>query len=528
MATLDQDRQREAARLKKLTIELDEARSLARQRLATLAKRREEARAVLEQKPAIVAAIEQAKTMGETEARLRSALDAAQTRHRVWEAQSKALAVLRTKAEGLRRQAGDAALRAAGLKQRFGLSDAVPCRGTDLQPRCQLLADAREAQVVLPSADAEVAKIRVTLEAVNAEILTLEATVNELGDTAKAVRAAQAELHTFSEERRRVEGLAALKTNLEQAERRLAEYATTEEEIGASLPLAQERCARESEEARNNIAAIEERAKEQTGNGRAAIGAIEAELAGLPPAFDLKRLAAAEAALQAIRAKLQHLDAALLRATKEEASLQAELASARARRAEAGQSRAAVTRIEGELGWWNLLSKALGNDGVIALCVDDAGPELARLTNELLLACYGPRFTVSIRTQVETAKKELREGFDVMVFDADTGQAKSVGVMSGGERIFINEALTRAIALYLARGSGRRYETLFCDEADGALDSERKRMFMQMKREVLRLGGYAREYFVSQTPELTQMADVVIDLGAFSEVEHSQPAHAVA
>jgi DNA repair protein SbcC/Rad50 len=117
---------------------------------------------------------------------------------------------------------------------------------------------------------------------------------------------------------------------------------------------------------------------------------------------------------------------------------------------------------EGELGWWNLLGKALGNDGVIALCVDDAGPELAWLTNELLLACYGPRFTVSIRTQVETVRKELREGFDVVVFDADTGQAKSVAVMSGGERIWINQALTRAIALYLARSSGRRYETLFC------------------------------------------------------------------
>ncbi len=187
-----------------------------------------------------------------------------------------------------------------------------------------------------------------------------------------------------------------------------------------------------------------------------------------------------------------------------------------------------MTRIEGELGWWNLLSKALGNDGVIALCVDDAGPELARLTNELLLACYGPRFTVSIRTQVETVKKEMREGFDVVVFDAETGRAKSVGVMSGGERIWINEALTRAIALYLERASGRRYETLFCDEADGALDSERKRMFMQMKREVLRLGGYAREYFVSQTPELTQMADVVIDVGAFSKSSITSTVHAVA
>jgi len=44
------------------------------------------------------------------------------------------------------------------------------------------------------------------------------------------------------------------------------------------------------------------------------------------------------------------------------------------------------------------------------------------------------------------------------------------------------------------------------------LDPERKHMFMAMKREVLRLGGYAREFFVSQTLELTVMADVVIDL----------------
>lgn len=39
-------------------------------------------------------------------------------------------------------------------------------------------------------------------------------------------------------------------------------------------------------------------------------------------------------------------------------------------------------------------------------------------------------------------------------------------------------------------------------------------MFMDMKREVLRLGHYAREFYVSQTPELNAMADCVIDLDA--------------
>ena len=78
------------------------------------------------------------------------------------------------------------------------------------------------------------------------------------------------------------------------------------------------------------------------------------------------------------------------------------------------------------------------------------------------------------------------------------------------------DARAQAVALYLAQNTGRRYDTLFSDETDGPLDPERKRMFMAMKRRVLELGGYAREFFVSQTPELTGMADALIDLEAMS------------
>jgi hypothetical protein len=37
-------------------------------------------------------------------------------------------------------------------------------------------------------------------------------------------------------------------------------------------------------------------------------------------------------------------------------------------------------------------------------------------------------------------------------------------------------------------------------------------MFMAMKREVLRVGGYTQDVFVSQTLELAAMSDVVIYL----------------
>jgi DNA repair protein SbcC/Rad50 len=174
------------------------------------------------------------------------------------------------------------------------------------------------------------------------------------------------------------------------------------------------------------------------------------------------------------------------------------------------------SRVENELGNWNLFARCLSNDGLIALAIDDAGPALSGLANDLLLACHGPRFTVSIHTLLDTGKGEQKEGFDIVVHDGETGDSKSVGLMSGGERVAINEALVRAVALYLAQHTGRRYTTLFSDEIDGALDPDRKRLFMAMKREVLRLGGYEREFFISQTPELTAMADAVIDLDAMA------------
>ena len=74
--------------------------------------------------------------------------------------------------------------------------------------------------------------------------------------------------------------------------------------------------------------------------------------------------------------------------------------------------------------------------------------------------------------------------------------------------------MTRAIALYLSGNTGRRIGTLFSDEADGPLDPEHKRMFMAMKREVLRLGGYRQEFFITQTPHLATMANAIIDLDA--------------
>jgi len=239
---------------------------------------------------------------------------------------------------------------------------------------------------------------------------------------------------------------------------------------------------------------------------------VEQMLATLPPGFDARRLADAAARVSAARRGLEQAEqvpvAALADLHKCQAA-DAELCRHERRRLDLDAS---IARVQSRLADWLLFARCMSHDGLIALAIEDAGPALSGLANDLLLACYGARFTVVIRTQVETAKGEAREGFDIEVHDSESGDRKSVALMSGGERVWINECLTRAVALYLAQQSQRRYGTLFCDEADGALDAERKRMFIAMKRKVLELGGYVREFFVSQTPELTAMADAVIDL----------------
>jgi exonuclease SbcC len=246
----------------------------------------------------------------------------------------------------------------------------------------------------------------------------------------------------------------------------------------------------------------------ETQRRRDSLNRVDAAIAALPAPFDASQIDRAQSGVEEAQRALTTTEAGYLQAVRDQ---QAGEALRRRRAAIEARLTALDTRmrrIEDQAGVWTLFAKCMSNDGLIALSIDDSGPTLSSLANDLLLACYGPRFAVSLKTLVKTAKGEAREGFDIVVHDAESGEAKSVTQMSAGERVWINEALTRAIALYLAQNSGRRYETLFSDEADGPLDPERKRMFMAMKREVLRIGGYRQEYFVSQTPELAAMADV--------------------
>ncbi len=398
---------------------------------------------------------------------------------------------------------------------RIGL--AVRRSGMAMQAQCKLLGDAREAKSLLPSAEHSIRRLSTEREEAALELRKLEAERAGLGAVAVAFDIAERKRAAAGRRMQRFDRLAARAAEIDRARQDLGEALRQRAALGTvdDQPTAEEREERLAIDAAISQIAAARRTIDDKRTRETA--ALAQQLAQLPAPFDTASVQAAAKAVSEAQAAANAADQCLT-ATVRRVQTLADFASKReALEAKFADARGNVQRIEAKVIVWTLLAKALGNDGIVALSIDDAGPTLSALANDLLLNCYGPRFTVSLRTQVATVKGEAREGFSIVVHDAQSGQTKELENTSGGERVWVNDCLTRAIALYLAQTSGRRYETLFSDEADGPLDEEHKRMFMAMKREVLRLGGYRREFFISQTPALTAMADAVIDLDAMRE-----------
>jgi len=462
--------------------------------------------------------------------RCRGSVARAQEKVDVLERAKATLSARRSELESIDREAGQVALRQADLQRRFGLTSSVPCAGMDIQGRCQLLGDAREAKALLPSADAAIAALAEKKRAAGEAIADTEQAAHGLPAAAEARNRAEQVLEAAEQRLRELELLCARQ---EEVKRAAAALSSLVADL-AKLPEQADPETDEERAERADIAAARQRADEELRRLSQvrddALARIAEQASLLPPALDPALLVAAkqevEAAAQAVASAERAETGA--RQRDERAKALGEQLTGLAKKEEAAAKSAA--RVEAELATWSLLAKCLSNDGVIALDIDDAGPTFSALANELLLACYGPRFTLQVITQSSNGKGELREDFDIIVHDgwrdeskslklvsggervwiscrsrheihyaenpdmpsSNSGQrarpcncpagtceatrhntsgpaaistnargGKSLSLMSGGERTFIDACLTRAIALYLAQNTGRSYATLF-------------------------------------------------------------------
>ncbi len=112
---------------------------------------------------------------------------------------------------------------------------------------------------------------------------------------------------------------------------------------------------------------------------------------------------------------------------------------------------------------------AFGVQGVPAMIIEAAVPEIEAEANRLLNRLTAGQMSVRLETQRETLAGAVRETLDIRIMDAKGERAYET--YSGGEQFRINFALRIALSRLLARRAGAQLSTLIIDEGFGSQDA---------------------------------------------------------
>lgn len=399
------------------------------------------------------------------------------------------------------------------LKQRAAMLDTLDCRADSsswVNDACPLLVNAVEARDAIAGKAAQIEE----LEQKRLMVATAEEDLARLNSEGLALKQAQdraaADLAEAMEEIKGLNELAAkgarlnaLKEQIAPVNEQLSTLVTRQYELTDEKAVAEDKLTAitlGTSLKRDRVQQAQAGLLSQITELQQALVNDPALLAGIEESEKLtsRALADKETRRQALIEKVGELKAGLAKSDQYKGKI--------------CELMARFTRIGNEQAAWNIITQACSNDGIIQFEIEDAGPVIASIANDLLNACYGPRFSVRIETQAAKSDGGLKETFDITVFDAERDELKSIKDMSGGETCWVEDSITRAIALYNAQQSAAEFGTLFTDEKDGALDSERKTEFLDIKRRAMEVGAHTREFFISQTPELVEMADARIVL----------------
>lgn len=116
------------------------------------------------------------------------------------------------------------------------------------------------------------------------------------------------------------------------------------------------------------------------------------------------------------------------------------------------------------------LKVAFGKNGIPAMIIETAIPELEAGANDILHRMTDGRMSLSMSTQREKVTGGVAETLDIQI--ADELGTRSYEMYSGGEAFRINFAIRVALSQLLARRAGAHLRTLFIDEGFGTQDED--------------------------------------------------------
>jgi DNA repair protein SbcC/Rad50 len=119
---------------------------------------------------------------------------------------------------------------------------------------------------------------------------------------------------------------------------------------------------------------------------------------------------------------------------------------------------------------FNYIAAAFGKDGIQALLIEEAIPEIENEANLLLSKLTDNQASIMIESLRDLKKGGSKETLDITI--SDPAGIRPYELYSGGEAFRIDFALRIAISKLLARRAGTSLQTLIIDEGFGSQDDE--------------------------------------------------------
>lgn len=153
------------------------------------------------------------------------------------------------------------------------------------------------------------------------------------------------------------------------------------------------------------------------------------------------------------------------------------LESVRARLKENQNRREECARLIARL---KILDRAFGKDGVPALLIEQALPEIEARANQILSQLSNGGMNIRFETQAEYRDKKRQDKKETLnIIISDSAGIRPYEMYSGGEAFRVNFAIRLSLSYVLANRAGARLQTLFIDEGFGSQDAEGRQRLIE-------------------------------------------------
>ncbi|HNY95149.1 MAG TPA: SbcC/MukB-like Walker B domain-containing protein, partial [Flexilinea sp.] len=126
------------------------------------------------------------------------------------------------------------------------------------------------------------------------------------------------------------------------------------------------------------------------------------------------------------------------------------------------------------------LEKAFSKNGIPAILIDQALPEIEEHANLILGKLTDERMSVRFSTQKEYKDKNREDKIETLaIFISDETGSREYELFSGGEAFRINFAIRLALSHILTKRAGARLQMLVIDEGFGSQDEEGRQRLIE-------------------------------------------------